>query len=262
MPVHAQRTSWNLDFRLSQVLAPHAVAQWPQYYSTTDILQFMNAESHHDPEDIAVDAMNRVWNLGVIFRANVHFVSSLAERSVSPDPVILVEPSSASNGDPKFLDSHHVPYLAVPESTAYQPLRDRWRIVVGVEGDDRRIADSIIALIEPSTAGLALVHVTWLTGLVTSPLARIEFDNPKPSDLLLYRGARSALIDTARQLEENGFTVSTHLRNNKDPASALFEVVTEARPNLVILGLGRHGGGIGQRLQQHVPVPVLFVSSR
>src|SRR5690606_13337342 len=103
-------------------------------------------------------------------------------------------------------------------------LNGRGQVVIAVEGADRRMAEEVAKLLSPSTTHIALVHVTWLPGIVTSPLDEGGIDNPHPQDLLAYRGAREALVDTANELRAFGFDVSTHLREDRDPAGPIAEL--------------------------------------
>jgi hypothetical protein len=46
------------------------------------------------------------------------------------------------------------------------------------------------------------------------------------------------------------------------PADAIVQLAAEQRPVLVVLGLGRHGAGIGETVMRDAELPVLFVASR
>lgn len=184
------------------------------------------------------------------------------DRSRTQDTSVLVESVASKSQMPSLLESSNLPVLTIPDYGTIQQSNLGNLALVAVEGRDRRIADSVTQLLNPERIGLALVHVTWLTGIVTSPLGEDGLDNPDPYDLLLYQGAHEALVSTAERLESVGFSVSTHLRNHREPAVALHRVILQAEPALAIMGLGKHGAGIGHQLQQLVPVPVLYVSSR
>jgi hypothetical protein len=158
--------------------------------------------------------------------------------------------------------SDQVPLLAIPADWSLALPAEGVLTVVAAEGADRRLAQAVTAVLDPTATGLALLHATWLPGTVNSPLPPGGLDNPEPSELLLYRGAVEALIDTATDLRMAGFNVSTHLREARDPAEALAGVIIEAQPALLVLGLGKHGAGIGSRLRHDTPVPILYVRAR
>jgi hypothetical protein len=159
------------------------------------------------------------------------------------------------------VSARNVPLLALA-AVAQAPVAPPRLAVVAVEGRDRRMADQIAGLLNPATTRLALVHVTWVPGLAPSPLDPTGIDNPAPTDLLAYEGASDALIDTAQALRDAGFVVSTHLRQDKHPGVALRAFVSEAAPALIVVGLHRHGEGIGTLLLRDTARPVLFVDAR
>lgn len=179
------------------------------------------------------------------------------------DPAhVLVTRLPAQGADAFVVTGDHVPLLAIPAGWNLALPAEGVLTVVAAEGADRRLAKAVAVLLDPTATGLAIVHATWLPGTIASPLPQGGLDNPDPSELLLYRGAVEALVDTATELRAAGFSVSTHLREARDPAEALAGVIAEAQPALVVLGLGRHGAGIGSRLLHDVPVPILYVAAR
>jgi hypothetical protein len=133
---------------------------------------------------------------------------------------------------------------------------------VAAEGADRNIAAEVAALLDPGVVGIDIVHVTWLPGIVMSPLGPEGLDNPQPPDLLLYRGAHEALIDTAQALRDAGFSVHAHLRENRHPSAALLKEIEQLAPAMAVLGLGKHGAGIGRDILRETRIPVLYVAAR
>lgn len=165
--------------------------------------------------------------------------------------------------EPPGLSSDRLPFLALPDDLATAaPADGAARVLVAVEGRDVLMADALAALLNPETVRLALVHVTWVPGIAKSPLDVGGIDDPQPSDLLAYQGAREALIGTATELRSSGFTTSTHLRESRDPAQAIADLIDDQQPVLFALGLGRHGAGIGRRVMERVRVATLFVRAR
>lgn len=142
------------------------------------------------------------------------------------------------------------------------PVGGRSTVLVAVEGRDWKMSREIAALFDPERAMLRLLHVTWLPGTASSPIDEEGIDDPSPSDLLMYDGARDALIQRATELREAGFVVTTHLRLNRRPSAALAAEVERLAPSLIVLGLGRHGAGIGRDLWRAESTPILFVNAR
>ena len=175
---------------------------------------------------------------------------------------VLVERLPPGATEPPLLKRDALPWLAIPDGWSLALPAEGVLTLVAAEGADRLLADAVAALLAPQATGLAIVHATWLPGTVASPLDAGGLDNPEPSELLLFRGAVEALVGTADALRQAGFDVSTHLREARDPADALRAVISEACPVLVVLGLGKHGAGIGQRLAREVQVPMLYVAAR
>ena len=177
-------------------------------------------------------------------------------------PAVTVERIAAGSGGPDALRERTLPFLAIPDEQDARPAGSGCLAVVAVEGRDREMARAVAALLDPSVTGIALVHVTWVPPTIESPFGGDGIDNPDVADLLAYEGAREALVETARVLRAAGFEVSTHLREDRDPANVLARLVDEQRPDLFVLGLGRHGAGIGKRVLDEVSVPVLYVKAR
>lgn len=166
------------------------------------------------------------------------------------------------SGALEHLHNDTLPYLALPDLEATATIGTGRLALVAVEGRDHRMADAIAALLDPAVVGIGLMHVTWLPPTVTSPLEERGIDNPEPADLLAYQGAREALVDTSAALRRTGYEVSTHLREDRDPAGPLARAIRQQRPDLFVLGLGRHGAGIGRRVLDEVLVSVLYVRAR
>lgn len=199
--------------------------------------------------------------LAALFRPAVRFTERRARDQAAATDV-LVERLAAGETEPQGLTRDALPLLAIPSGWSLELPAEGVLTLVAAEGADHLLADSVTQLLVPEVTGLAILHATWLPGTVASPLEAGGLDNPEPSELLLYRGAVEALVETAAALRRAGFTVSTHLREARDPAEALRAVIAEADPALVVLGLGKHGAGIGQRLLREVSVPILYVAAR
>jgi hypothetical protein len=194
------------------------------------------------------------------FRAGVAFAPP--GETLDRGGVIRMIGLSAHEYEPQGLSDKSLPLLVVPEDSERTGDGNACRVIVAVEGRDTHMAGALAALLDPAKVGIALVHVTWIPGIAGAPMGEGGLDNPAASDLLAYEGAREALIGTADALEEAGFSVSTHLREDRDPAGPLAELIEYYRPDLFVLGLGRHGPGIGRRLLERVRVPVLYVQAR
>jgi hypothetical protein len=188
----------------------------------------------------------------------------LALDALRPDALARLAVISVADSDDEIrgLSSDALPALAVPHDQAIDQSPAPHRILVAAEGADRKLADAIAAVLDPGRVALAVVHVTWVPGIASSPLPEGGIDQPEQIDLLLYRGASEALIDTADALRRAGFAVSTHLREHHQPAVALLQEIERERPALVLLGLGRHGAGIGRDLLREARIPVLYVDAR
>lgn len=195
-----------------------------------------------------------------MFSESVRFVEPNQDPVADGSTAITVERLPAEGNEPRHLRNDRLPFILLPEDRA--TARDPRLVLVALEGADRQMADTLGRLLSPDAVSLALIHVTWLSGIVTSPLDEAGLDDPAPSDLLLYRGAREALVTTADELRDLGFDVHTYLRENRDPAVPIAEFSKEVGPALIALGLGRHGAGIGERLLKSIRLPVLFVRAR
>jgi hypothetical protein len=205
-------------------------------------------------------ASDRVQGLAFCFRAGVRF-AALGD-AVRPVGAVNVVSIPAHEHEPEGLSAEVLPLLAVPEGDVARNGEDLCKVLVAVEGRDVRMADAISALLDPVRAGIALIHVTWIPGIAGAPIGESGLDNPSPTDLLAFEGAREALIGTAEDLTAAGFNVSTHLREDRDPAVALAGFIERHNPDLFVLGLGRHGAGIGRRLLERVRLPLLYVRAR
>jgi nucleotide-binding universal stress UspA family protein len=205
-------------------------------------------------EDALVDE-----SIQASFRPEVSF--RRASGSSEPEKLVIhVATLPAGSSDPPHLDAHHLPYLVIPEDRP-EAVGGGQLALVAVEGRDHHMARAIASLLEPQV-NVGLMHVTWLPITIDSPLGEGGLNDPNANELLIYRGAREALIDSANALRESGFEVSTHLREGRDPAQILADTIRRQQPDLFILGLGRHGAGIGRRVLEEARVPVLFVNAR
>lgn len=212
----------------------------------------MNVEDHTPTID---------EKLRTSFRAKVRF-ASIDSGDHGDTPVIAVVPLPPGSTEPEHLNGDHLPYLCIPEDRPQSVAGEGGLILVAVEGRDRRMAAAVSELFDPQSVVIGLMHVTWMPRTIDSPLGEGGLNNPEPGELLLYRGAREALVDTASELRAAGFDVSTHLREDKDPAQPLAGTILEQQPDLFVIGLGRHGAGIARRVLDAARVPVLFVRAR
>ncbi|MEZ4522905.1 MAG: hypothetical protein R3A46_14895 [Thermomicrobiales bacterium] len=175
---------------------------------------------------------------------------------------VSVEYLQPGEVEPPHLENATLPYLAIPVDRDREHDSGGGLALVAVEGRDRKMAEALAETLDPLAVGIGLMHVTWLPRVISSPLESGGLNNPEPADLLAYEGAREALFDTAQELRQARFEVSTHLREDRDPAVPLAKAIREQHPNLFVLGLGRHGSGIGRRVLEEVRIPVLFVRAR
>ena len=196
------------------------------------------------------------------FLPDVQFRLDDGDHTKSGGKTITVANVPPSTDEPPGLKGDALPMLAIPEDSPRTTEEGDCLALVAVEGRDRQMARAITRVLNPSTTRIALLHVTWLPRTITSPLEPEGLDNPEPADLLLFYGARQALINTGNELLIAGFSVSTHLREDRDPARPLVEMIRSQRPNLLILGLGRHGAGIGRHILEVERIPELFVKAR
>lgn len=222
------------------------------------ILGGMSYASRHD--DAPTGPPPDLSGLAPLFNETVRFVDPDQHPADGRAVPITVERLPAGRNEARHLSNDRLPFILLPEDC--DAPRNANLVLVALEGADRQMADALGALLNPAAVTLALIHVTWLSGIVTSPLDEKGLDDPQPSDLLLYRGALEALVTTADELRNLGFDVRTFLRENRDPAVPIAEFSKEAGPALIALGLGRHGSGIGERLLRNVRLPVLFVRAR
>jgi hypothetical protein len=69
-------------------------------------------------------------------------------------------------------------------------------------------------------------------------------------------------VETAAALRDVGFSVQTHLRGDRQPVAGISSFVSEYPAQLVVLGLGRHGLGIGRGLWRRHALPILYLDAR
>lgn len=167
----------------------------------------------------------------------------------------------AGDVDLPGLSPDDLPVLVTPAEFR-EPHVTWFSVVVAVEGADRNMAMRIVELLDPTRVDLRVVHVTWVPGTTRSPLPADGQQNPEPLDLLAYRGAHEALIDTSGALREAGFRVTTVLCEGRYPGREIAEEVRRSDAQLVMLGRGRHGIGIGRDVLEVCRVPLLYVSAR
>ena len=212
----------------------------------------MNVPTDHPTLD---DAIQRC------FRSPVSFVPH-PEGVASSAATVRFATLPADETEPPGLENDELPYLALPDDTMAGPGEGGCLALVAVEGRDRLMADAVAPLLDPNTVSIGLMHVTWMPRTIASPLPEGGLDNPEPGELLVYQGAREALVDTAGGLRAAGFDVSTHLREDRDPSRPLAETIARQGPDLFVLGLGRHGAGIGRRVLEATRIPMLYVRAR
>ena len=212
----------------------------------------MNSEAENSNVD---DAIRRC------FRPTVTFGAHPRERRTE-DRTVRVCVLRPGETEPEDLDGESLPYLAMPADRPAGVTGESRLALVAVEGRDQRMAAALAPLLDPRVVTIGLMHVTWMPRTIASPLDEGGLNNPEPAELLIYQGAREALIDTAGELRAAGFEVSTHLREDRDPARPLAETIQRQQPDLFVLGLGRHGAGIGRKVLETARIPVLFVRAR
>jgi hypothetical protein len=183
-------------------------------------------------------------------------------RQPSEGQLINAAPLPASTTEPDVLTSRILPLLVVPEDAPERTPDGDCLALVAVEGRDSQMASAIASLLDPSHTRIALIHATWLPRTIRSPLDSGGMDNPEPADLLVFSGAREALINTRNALMRLGFHVSSHLREDRNPARPIIEMCQKVNPQLLVLGLGRHGAGIGRHVLEEERIPTLFVKAR
>jgi hypothetical protein len=184
------------------------------------------------------------------------------EDADAPPEVVRVEVLRAGEPEPASLSAGDFTLLVVPEGDAASDLPQLDTVVVGVDRADTRLAQVLTQLLNPGRATLELVHNAWLPPLVSSPTDGRGLDDPAPADIVAYDGAKAALLDTADDLRDAGFKVGTHLREERDAAAAVGQLVARYDPALVVLGRGKHGSGPGAAVLREPGVPVLYVPAR
>lgn len=181
-------------------------------------------------------------------------------RALLRGAAIHVETLPAGQRTPQQLRRESLPLLVLPAGVA--PARAGAEIVVALEGRDVAMAERVAELLALDIAPVHLVHVTWLPGTAFPAPVEEGLDDPAPTDLLMYEGASEALVTAAERLRGEGAEVHTHLRFDRHPADALLRFLAGRECALLVLGLGRHGAGIGERILERRAIPILYVDSR
>lgn len=208
---------------------------------------------------MAVDA--RIQRLATLFLPSVRLVVAPPETDDDGEGWVLVEALRASEAAPERLTDGDFALLVVPESGAVAPSAAAVRALVGVETRDVRMAQVVAQLLHPAHVAIELAHIARLSSITTSPTGGEGLDNPRPLDLLMYEGARDALITIGDDLRAVGFSVNTRLREGRDAGAALEALADALAPALIVLGRGRHGSGPGRRLLER-GLPVLYAPAR
>lgn len=175
---------------------------------------------------------------------------------------LTIVPLPAGATDVVGISHAQLPLLVCPQDMPGVDSGIPIRVLVAAEGADRKITAMLSSLLSPATVTLAIIHVTWVPGIASSPLPEQGLDNPQPIDLLIYRGANDALVDTAAALRDARFTVTTHLREARQPAGPILTEISRTAPDMFVLGLGRHGEGIGRDVLREIRLPILYVNAR
>lgn len=197
--------------------------------------------------------------LAQLFLPSVRLAMSAPETDIDTDATV-VKVLRQKRSTP--IDPARQPLLLVPNQAAMPFVSADPLVLVAVERTDVRMAAALTELLNPDRARLAVAHVTWLPGTASSPTGGAGLDDPLPSELLAYDGARVALLDTAGALRAAGFRVSTHLREDRDREEALAALVAQWRPTLLVLGRGKHGLGPGRHIVEADGIPALLADSR
>jgi hypothetical protein len=204
-----------------------------------------------------------IEQLALLFLPSVRLVLLPRDADRSRDDVVVVEALPPGESEPASLRDGDTAVLVVPDrATIPANLPSPATVLVAVERHDGQMARRLIELLNPAGTNLELLHVAWLPGIVPSPTAGAGLDNPQPTDLMAYDGAKEALLDCAAQLRAGGFNVATHLRENRATLEALTVATQRYTPALVVLGRGRHGVGLGRSLLREQQLPVLYVAAR
>jgi hypothetical protein len=179
------------------------------------------------------------------------------------DDAVVIEALPAGESEPASLRESDTAVLVVPNQPRQLPNAPVVSTaLVAVERHDTLMASQQTPLLNPARTSLELLHVAWLPAIEPSPTAGAGLDDPRPADLVAYDGAKEALVDCAAQLRAGGFKVATHLRENRETIDALTDAAERFMPNLVVLGRGRHGIGLGRVLLREQRLPVLYVAAR
>jgi hypothetical protein len=163
--------------------------------------------------------------------------------------------------EPPALRRELLPMLLLPLEPVHQPAASA-PVVVALEGKDSGMPARLSELFDPRAVKFSLLHVTWLPGIVAAPIDEHGLDDPAPTDLLLYDGALNALVDMPAELRAAGYDVTTHLRMSRQPSEGIAAFVIQREAACVVLGLGRHGAGIGRNVIRQPRIPVLYVDAR
>jgi hypothetical protein len=205
----------------------------------------------------------RIEQLALLFLPSVRLIVLPHDADARHDGVVVVEALRMGELEPASVRDGKTAVLVVPDTDdATDEPPASATVLVGVERHDALMASKLLELLNPDRVTLELMHVAWLTGIVPSQNAGAGIDNPQPSELVAYDGAKEALIDRAEELRSGEFQVATHLREDRETLHALRAAAERLAPELVVLGHGRHGLGLGRALLAERRLPVLYVAAR
>jgi hypothetical protein len=198
-----------------------------------------------------------------LFHASMRLVAPPRDAAATSRHIVRVEVlRSGESEDASLAEGDHA-VLVMPEQVVWPThLLTPARVIVAVERGDTAMAQRLSELLNPARVRIALLHVAWLPAVVPSPTDGAGFDNPTAAELVAYDGAQAVLLDTAAALQAAGFHVTTHLREDREPAVAPARLAAQDTPAMVVLGRGRHGAGIGRELLHERQLPILFVAAR
>jgi hypothetical protein len=196
------------------------------------------------------------------FRDDVVLAFDSLATSTSPTGTTVRVRSASEAELDSVVQRRDLPLLVVPERPAGGSVQLPVPVVVAVEGRDTAMAREVARVLDPSRSAILLLHATWVPPTAGVAVPPQGIDDPTTVDLLAFEGARDALVGTGTALREAGFDVRAHLRGGRHPATALSTLLAERPASLVVLGLGRHGLGIGRDLWRRHALPILYLDAR